>query len=265
MSDESQGPGWWIASDGKWYAPERHPDVLAQAPPPAAEQPAPASRQPFDPWIEQARAAAHSAVASQPAPSTRSGVNRHGPRASRRWAGGQGSFAAGGAGTRSVRIKPVLVVVAVVLVLALIGSGSFLALGGSSPNGSPQSVAASALGDFQAGNLQALCTLAAPANQATCRAGMLFASAFTVTGKNLAIGNVTVRGSEALAVVTGSICLASVNAGAATCRSNADRNAALDKGQSFADAYKSATSGTATSTLTLALVEQGGKWYLATS
>ncbi len=27
MSDASQGPGWWIASDGKWYPPELHPSV----------------------------------------------------------------------------------------------------------------------------------------------------------------------------------------------------------------------------------------------
>lgn len=26
MSDVSQGPGWWIASDGKWYPPEQHPN-----------------------------------------------------------------------------------------------------------------------------------------------------------------------------------------------------------------------------------------------
>ena len=26
MSDTSQGPGWWQASDGRWYAPELHPD-----------------------------------------------------------------------------------------------------------------------------------------------------------------------------------------------------------------------------------------------
>jgi hypothetical protein len=32
MSDMSQGAGWWQASDGKWYAPERHPDYLAPAP-----------------------------------------------------------------------------------------------------------------------------------------------------------------------------------------------------------------------------------------
>ncbi len=26
MSDVFQGPGWWLASDGKWYAPSTHPD-----------------------------------------------------------------------------------------------------------------------------------------------------------------------------------------------------------------------------------------------
>ena len=33
MADVSQGPGWWIASDGKWYPPDLHPSV-AQLPPP---------------------------------------------------------------------------------------------------------------------------------------------------------------------------------------------------------------------------------------
>ncbi len=27
MSDTGQGPGWWEASDGKWYPPESHPEV----------------------------------------------------------------------------------------------------------------------------------------------------------------------------------------------------------------------------------------------
>src|SRR5436189_1658811 len=30
MSEQSQGPGWWKASDGKWYPPEQAP----AAPPP---------------------------------------------------------------------------------------------------------------------------------------------------------------------------------------------------------------------------------------
>lgn len=28
LSDMSQGPGWWIASDGKWYPPHLHPSVF---------------------------------------------------------------------------------------------------------------------------------------------------------------------------------------------------------------------------------------------
>jgi hypothetical protein len=41
MSDTSQGPNWWIASDGKWYAPEQHPDygVPSSAPPPPYSAP----------------------------------------------------------------------------------------------------------------------------------------------------------------------------------------------------------------------------------
>ena len=31
MSDVSQGPGWWLASDGKWYPPEEVPDYGAAA------------------------------------------------------------------------------------------------------------------------------------------------------------------------------------------------------------------------------------------
>jgi hypothetical protein len=37
MSDVSQGPGWWIASDGKWYPPEDHPDY--RPPPQVPEVP----------------------------------------------------------------------------------------------------------------------------------------------------------------------------------------------------------------------------------
>ena len=33
MSDVSQGPGWWQASDLKWYPPELHADYVAPSPP----------------------------------------------------------------------------------------------------------------------------------------------------------------------------------------------------------------------------------------
>ena len=37
MSDTSQGPGWWQASDAKWYPPEQHANYLP--PPPQASTP----------------------------------------------------------------------------------------------------------------------------------------------------------------------------------------------------------------------------------
>ncbi|MGI9602872.1 MAG: hypothetical protein ACR2QE_13385, partial [Acidimicrobiales bacterium] len=45
MSDSSQGPGWWQASDGKWYPPEQQPATPPSAtPPPGAPGPAPAGQ-----------------------------------------------------------------------------------------------------------------------------------------------------------------------------------------------------------------------------
>lgn len=48
MRDTSQGPGWWLASDGKWYPPETAapPPPLPPPPPPAA-----ASRGHYKWWV----------------------------------------------------------------------------------------------------------------------------------------------------------------------------------------------------------------------
>jgi uncharacterized protein DUF4389 len=45
MSDVSQGPGWWIASDGKWYPPEQHPNYQ----PPSAPGEAGSDGRPISP------------------------------------------------------------------------------------------------------------------------------------------------------------------------------------------------------------------------
>lgn len=41
MSDVQQGPDWWQASDGKWYAPELHPSNRPPPPPPLYPPPPP--------------------------------------------------------------------------------------------------------------------------------------------------------------------------------------------------------------------------------
>lgn len=38
VSDVSQGPGWWLASDGKWYAPELAPGSQTPETPPTGTQ-----------------------------------------------------------------------------------------------------------------------------------------------------------------------------------------------------------------------------------
>ena len=35
MSQNAEGPGWWLASDGKWYPPNLHPSVSPPPPPPS--------------------------------------------------------------------------------------------------------------------------------------------------------------------------------------------------------------------------------------
>ena len=39
MSDTSQGSGWWMASDAKWYPPESHPSNLGKSLPPPPDPP----------------------------------------------------------------------------------------------------------------------------------------------------------------------------------------------------------------------------------
>ncbi len=57
MSDSWPGPGWWRASDGKWYPPESHPDYEgpADAPPPAPPPPTPPAPTPPGPITARVR------------------------------------------------------------------------------------------------------------------------------------------------------------------------------------------------------------------
>jgi hypothetical protein len=54
MSDVSQGEGWWLASDGKWYPPESNPQPVVPPPypgqPPATESGEPAGNLEFGGW-----------------------------------------------------------------------------------------------------------------------------------------------------------------------------------------------------------------------
>ena len=56
MSDVPQGPGWWLASDGKWYAPQQHPGFVSptsfSSVPPADLSAVPTRCSPRHSWVE---------------------------------------------------------------------------------------------------------------------------------------------------------------------------------------------------------------------
>ncbi|MEY2421386.1 MAG: hypothetical protein QOI95_1453 [Acidimicrobiaceae bacterium] len=109
MSEQSGGPGWWQASDGKWYPPEQAP---------TAAQP------PVDPTTTQP-AAGTPAYGAPPPGAPAYGAPAYG-------APPAGAAAAGGGGAGKV--------IAIVVVLALLaGGGAYLLTKGSGSSGSVKS------------------------------------------------------------------------------------------------------------------------------
>jgi hypothetical protein len=62
MSDESPGPGWWQASDLKWYPPELHSDDDTLPPPPPDRSPPQIGTPPPPKWDRKPLAIAATAV-----------------------------------------------------------------------------------------------------------------------------------------------------------------------------------------------------------
>jgi hypothetical protein len=62
MSDTAPGPGWWQASDGRWYPPHQHPGYVPPPPPPSAPPRTP-SPYAWAPWLAPAALPVTSALA----------------------------------------------------------------------------------------------------------------------------------------------------------------------------------------------------------
>ena len=96
MSDHSQGPGWWLASDGRWYAPELHPSYVPPAPaagPAGLTPPLPPAPTQLPPVVTQVLPSSH-ALEDVAIVSTRSSSAANVVR--RRWAWGALPVIAGG-------------------------------------------------------------------------------------------------------------------------------------------------------------------------
>jgi hypothetical protein len=103
MSEMSQGPGWWLASDGRWYPPEQHPGYVPTPPPvPPIPPPGPPAQSPYgfppaqSPYgFPPAQSPyAFAAWPGQPAPSVTSGLAIAALVLSILWIGGVGSLLA---------------------------------------------------------------------------------------------------------------------------------------------------------------------------
>jgi hypothetical protein len=132
MSDQSQGPGWWQASDGRWYAPEQHPDfqadatAVSDAPTPetgpasdatavfSSPPPVPPATPPVDPGPPP------SAGGYPPGP----------PIAGAPPFGGDAPGMGGDDGSGKKKSKAPLIIALVVLVLVILGVGGFFLLSG---------------------------------------------------------------------------------------------------------------------------------------
>lgn len=148
----------------------------------------------------------------------------------------------------------IVLAAAVVVATAAVVVTLVTARGGSSNN--PTSIASAVVSDLQRADYGSVCPLVASGERSTCRSE---ASTFTerdVVYKDLRLGIVTVSGTRALAVFTGSVC-------ATRCLSNTDPDVALDGGQSFAAVYARATGSTASSPFILPMAQDGGgTWFV---
>jgi hypothetical protein len=155
VSDTSQGPGWWIASDGKWYPPPGEPpapdgaatptDPIAAPDPSAAPTDPSAAAAPPAPgwwlasdgnWYPPAGDAAASAPTAPPAAPSGTSV----PASSTEPATPPEPAAASSAPKRPVKILPILVGVLVVFVL-IVGVVGFVKLRGRGTELTPNTVA----------------------------------------------------------------------------------------------------------------------------
>lgn len=134
MSEVSQGPGWWLASDGRWYPPEQHPDHQPIATPPPEPPAAPVAP-------VGSAGAGWSVPADRPTPPGGLPPAGGGSSPGRPRGGPSGG---GGAG------KLVVVALAVVLALVVGGIGLVVVLGGDDDESVETTSAAASKDDAEA-------------------------------------------------------------------------------------------------------------------
>jgi hypothetical protein len=147
----------------------------------------------------------------------------------------------------------------VAIAALLMGAMALLAFTLWGSSSALQSTASTVLTDLQNGSYNQICSLALPAETAACQGDLTQFATHKIIYKNLGLGTDTVSGPRALVVITGTIC----ESGTGPCVSNHDVNAALDKGQTFDEAWTTATGVNSSDAWALPFVQENGTWYVS--
>ncbi len=226
MSDYSMGPGWWQASDGKWYPPTASPGQSQTSVPSDIQAGTYGtgygiqSGMPNVPYLEPQSAKSKSSY------------------------------------------KALLIVVLVVILL-LIGGGVYLLFAGSTS--SPQTAVNTFLRIFNNGDASSACTAVEPSFQSKCLKEMKVLLAFTTpaSGGHLTAANYVIDGNQALVTVVGSYCLtvSFLKQTKKQCTSNYDPSKGLPTGsETFATAFSKDSNSSNLMAVPCVLVS--GKWYV---
>jgi len=236
MSDVSRGPGWWRASDRKWYPPEAR-ETAPAAPPRRVSHGHGTLVDPDEPRYNPWEEAPTPYRGDQPgtAPPFVAAPRAEPPRrfAPISW-------------RRPVKVGAVVAVIAGVIVGAWLVDDAL--------RGSPQKTAGEAVADFNAGHYRRACSLYRVPRACTTDLNTVA----VVSAKGLAVGQTveTKTGVQAVVAVTGTLCTS-----AKSCRTG--KTSTIPADWSFQTAWAHATGQTPSpSAIYLPLVAKTGHWYL---
>jgi hypothetical protein len=272
MSDVSQGPGWWQASDAKWYPPESHPAAAGQAPtaaagqaPTAAAGQAPTAGQPLPvgtPAPADAAAEPPAAVATaHRRPSPWELAPSHFRDKHRRMEAGKQLFPDSsfglppdGSSVAPPRVRPLsgrraAKTIVLIVVLCAIAGGVVYYFHWK--QGSAGGVASAVVQDYNQGEYNQACSYSSNKTDCLLRAAFM---AKTTVAHNLSVEYVAHRGNRAVALVTGRVCIKT----SGTCTNYTQTTFPYAWG--FTTEWVRAMGATTSSRLMIPLEYQNGKW-----
>ena len=252
MSEVSGGPGWWQASDGKWYAPDLRPGGGSQpsfTPMSDPGQNQPGMQQPSGFGQQPYQAANAGQMPPQNTP-YQPGVQNWGQPP-------QNQVAPVKKG------KGPLIIFLIIILILILGGGGLAYVLLSSNSDSPTGVVNDFTKNLIAGDVPAFCKDVDPSSQSVCNKEFTQLKLGKGTG-SFSAANYVVSGNEALVAVVGKGCGKIFDSSGNSCQSNSDVNSGLPTAQeSFQTAWNKIVHNQGSSSFaSIPCIKVNGKWYV---